>query len=232
MKFVVFLVFAAVAPAQIAATISGNGIKIQNSGSIPFTALAVSVQRQGQETPQLIYLDELTDESAPKQTLELLPPYTVPRNSKASVPPILEPLVIAAIFSDGSTTGDSDLIRRLILRRCNMLQAAETALEMIADAGRHNVSRARLIADFKRMAVSVKRWYLPPEQRVGASVYQTMAGKLINLSEGELGAPFPPAEFVQRESARLNRQRAILMSSQPSLADAGGYTRENANRRP
>jgi len=70
-----------------------------------------------------------------------------------------------------------------------------------AGDGRHNVSRRRMIADFKRMADSVRRWYLPQEQQVGARVYQPIIGKLINLPEGPLGSAFPPAAFVEQETA-------------------------------
>ena len=67
---------------------------------------------------------------------------------------------------------------------------------MIADAGRHNPSRRRMLADFKRTAESVHRWYLPEEQQAGFRVYQSIV-----------------------ETAVLNRQRTVLIASQPSLAD-------------
>jgi len=238
MKTILFLAFALAAPAQIAATVfeltsGGYGIRVQNNGPFPFAALAVAYKLAGQESGHVVYFDELTDDSPPKQKLEILPPVAVPKNAKKSDYPVIsDPAVIAAIFGDGSTTGDSALIRRLVIGRCNMMQAVENSLEMIADAGRHNISRARMIADFKRMAVSTGRWYVPQEQRVGARVYQSIVEKLINLQESQLGVPFPPNEFVQQETARLNRQRAVLMASQPSLADAGGYSFENANPRP
>jgi hypothetical protein len=134
-----------------------------------------------------------------------------------------DPVVTAGIFADGKTTGDARLVSRLILRRANLLQAVELSLETLMDAGRRNVPRERLIADFQKMANSVRHWYLPPEQRVGLNLYQSIIGKLVNLPRGEAGAPFPPTDFVERETAALNRQRVALLESQPGLAEAARY---------
>ena len=129
-------------------------------------------------------------------------------------------IVAAGIFADGATTGDPGLLTRLLSRRSNMLQAVEMALDILSDAGRHNVPRNQLIEQFKRMAGSVSHWYLPPEQQVGRGIYQSIIAKLIDLPEDPLGSPFPPATFVAEETAMLNRQRVTLLESQPSLADA------------
>ncbi|MBI3281142.1 MAG: hypothetical protein HYZ57_15010, partial [Acidobacteria bacterium] len=131
-----------------------------------------------------------------------------------------EPIATAGILADGTTTGDAALLSRLILRRSNMLQAVEMALEILSDAGRHNVPRGQLIREFTKLADSVSRWYLPPEQQVGRGLYQSFIGKLVNLPEVQAGSPFPPATFVAQETAMLNRQRVALLESEPSLADA------------
>jgi hypothetical protein len=123
----------------------------------------------------------------------------------------LEQPITAGILADGSTIGDAGLLARLLLRRSNMLLAVETALETLSDAGRRNVPRDQLIAQFKRMAESVRRWYLPPEEQVGSSVYQAIVGKLVNLPDEQVGSPFPPNGFVAQETGMLNRQRVILM---------------------
>jgi hypothetical protein len=130
-----------------------------------------------------------------------------------------EPIAAAGVLADGSTTGEAALLARLMLRRSNMLLAVETTLETLSDAGRHNVPRDQLIEHFKKMADSVRHWYLPAEQQIGVSLYQSMVGKLVNLPEEPLGSPFPPATFLARETAMLNRMRVPLLESQPSLAD-------------
>ncbi len=129
-------------------------------------------------------------------------------------------IVTAGIFADGTTTGDAALLMRLMSRRSNMLAAVEMALDILSDAGRRNVPRDQLIEQFKKMASSVSHWYLPPEQRVGRGLYQSIIGKLVDLPEEPLGSPFPPASFVEQETALLNRERVTLLESQPSLADA------------
>ena len=129
---------------------------------LPDGATAVEVRNTGSVT--------LTDETPPKREFIIGPSYTVPRNPKLDLPPLSHPIVTAGIFADGATTGGEALIRRLNLRRRNMLQSVETSLEMIAAAGRHNVSRDRMIADFKRMADAVRRWFLPEERQVGVRV--------------------------------------------------------------
>jgi hypothetical protein len=131
-----------------------------------------------------------------------------------------EPIVTAGILADGTTTGDLALLARLILRRSNMLLAVETALETLLDAGRRNVPRDQFIEQFMKMADSLRRSYLPPEQQVGRGPHQSIVGKLMNLPEGEAGSPFPLSTFVAQETAILNRQRVTLLDSQPSLADA------------
>ena len=136
-----------------------------------------------------------------------------------------DPVVTAGILADGTIIGDSTLLAGLVLGRSNMLLAVETTLETLSDAGRGNIPRDQLIAQFKKMADSLRRWYLPPEQQVGLSVYQSMIGKLMNLPDVQYGSPFPPAAFVAEETATLRQQRVILSESQPSLADGAQIAR-------
>jgi hypothetical protein len=141
----------------------------------------------------------------------------------------LEHPITAGILADGSTSGDAALLARLMLRRSNMLLAVETALETLSDAGGRNVPRDRLIEQFRKMADSMRRWYLPAEQQVGSSVYQSIVRKLMNLPEELVGSPFPPNNFVAQETGMLNRQRVILMASKPSLAAFNGSLSNPSN---
>ncbi|HLJ14602.1 MAG TPA: hypothetical protein VKV15_08915 [Bryobacteraceae bacterium] len=129
------------------------------------------------------------------------------------------PIVTAAIFADGTTIDDAALLNRLTVRRCNMLPAVETDLEMLSDAGGRNVPPRQWIEQFRTLADSVSHWYLPPEQQVGRSLYPSTIGKLMNLPEELGGSPLPPTIFVAQETAALNVQRVTLSGSQSNLAD-------------
>jgi hypothetical protein len=144
------------------------------------------------------------------------------RNERRTNSPLceLEQLAVAGVYADGSTTGDQGLLVRLMLRRSNLLLAIETTIDILRDAGSRNVPRNQLLKQFSLLTDSLNRWYVPAEQQTGRSVYQTMVTKLENLPEGPLGSPFPPSEFVARETTGLNRQRTSLLEAQPSLADS------------
>jgi hypothetical protein len=218
--------------AQITAVLNrfparSSEIRIRNNSAVSLAAFAIGMAPMAQDAPisapLLVYVDTAVDQTV----MPLLPnqEYTVPvpgrfRPGQPREDLFAPPIVTAGIFADGATTGDPALLRRLILRRCNMLQAVEAALEMLSDAGRHNVPRSQMIEQFRKMADSVNHWYLPQEQQVGRDLYQSIVEKLRNLPEGPLGSPFPPAAFVEDETAMLNRQRVSLLDSQPSLADA------------
>jgi hypothetical protein len=212
-------------------------VRIRNNSATSLVAFVVTVKQVPRENfsshaPFVVYSDPLIDAAA--RSLPAGDDRMVITSGVASglefAKPLLwchgacsrleEPVVAAGILADGTTTGDAGMLNRLISRRSNLLQAVETAIETLSDAGRHNVPREQLVAQFKRLVDSARRWYLPPEQRIGSDVYQSIVGKLINLPEQEVGSPFPPTSFVTEEAAMLNRQRVTLVESQPSLVDA------------
>jgi hypothetical protein len=221
--------------AQITATLKRlpNGsdeIIIRNDAAVSLVAYATSVKiaNGASDAPDVGYVDSAIDTPAsplsPSQ--ERVGPAGAMTgrlvNGRMIYAParFLLPIVTAGIFADGTTSGDAELLRRLVLRRCNMLQAVETTLDIISDAGRRNLPRDVLVNQFRKMADSLNRWYVPPEQRVGHDLYQSMMGKLLNLPDEPVGTPFPPDAFVTQETAMLNRQRVELLESQPGLAEA------------
>jgi len=198
--------------AQITATLNKSSlsgsmndeIKIRNNSAIGLEAYAVTakvVMRGGPNRPSfVVYADPVVDPRAnslaghQERTVQV----SVPHRKDEKGPFIEEPILFAGVFADGSTAEDAGLLTRLMLRRSNMLLSVETALETLVDAGRRNVPPDQLIDRFKKMADSLRRWYLPQEQQIGLSLYQAMIGKLMNLPEPKFASPFPPSEFVEQ----------------------------------
>jgi len=225
--------------AQISGTLNHrpdglDEVSIRNTSTATVVAYVTSVKRVPQgpnsgNAPWVMYSDPLIDPAAkPLLAGEERSVMKMGMNPSINTPGerfFQEPVVTAGILADGMIIGDQALLAGLVLRRSNMLLAVETTLETLSDAGRRNIPRDQLIAQFKKMADSLRRWYLPVEQQVGLSVYQSMVGKLMNLPDVQYGSPFPPAAFVAEETATLRQQRVILSESQPSLADGNQISR-------
>lgn len=211
--------------------------RLRNNATVSLAAFAISVNYTTQSStdsdPLIVYVDPEIDAFPafnvyarkmaagpllPNQEFTWLPGHMVAMNRKNGKP-IFDQPIAAGIFSDGSITGEPALLTRLMLRRSNMLLAVETAFEALSEAGRHNIPKEQLIKQFRKMADSLNRWYLPQEQQVGRGLYQSIVGKLMSLPEGAVGSPFPPSTFVAEETAMLHRRRVALLGSQPSLAD-------------
>jgi hypothetical protein len=211
-------------------------VRIRNNSATALAAFVVSVKQVPREensshAPFVVYSDPLiepvTRPLAAREERVVIVSGVAPGLDSSGRPRchgdcsvLEEPIVTAGIFVDGTTTGDTALLTRLVSRRSNMLAAVEMALDILSDAGRRNVPRDQLIEQFQKMAGSVSRWYLPPEQQIGRGLYQSMIGKLVDLSVTPVGSPFPPATFVAQETVMLNRERVSLSESEPSLADA------------
>lgn len=204
-------------------------VEIRNNSSVNLTAFAISmaaVANSAADRAPFVYFSDGVIETDRLAAYEL----PLPSNQKLSVPvptgfkaerqvDIFEtPIIHAAVFADGSTAGDAALLARLLSRRGNMLQAVELVRELLTDAGKHNVPRGQLIKQFTTMADSFNHWYLPPEQRVGRALYQSISEQLLNLPRSQVGSAFPPTAFVEQQSAMLNRQRTTLLESLPSLS--------------
>jgi len=205
-------------------------VEIRNNSSVNLTAFAISMAPVGNSAADSAPFVYFADGAI--ETDRVAPPYELPLppNQKCSVPvpsgfkaghqvDLYEPPIIhAAVFADGTTAGDAALLARLLSRRGNMLQAVELVREVLTDAGKHNVPRGQLINQFATMADSLNHWYLPPEQRVGRALYQSINEQLLNLPTSQIGSAFPPTAFVEQQSATLNRQRTTLLESLPRLS--------------
>ena len=209
-------------------------VSIRNNSAASVAAYVISVKhvpqgRNSGNAPWVMYSDPLIEPAAkPLLAGEDRAAMNIGMNPGVNTPGerfFRERVVTARIVADGTIIGDPALIAGLVLRRSNMLLAVEPTLETLSDAGRRNIPRDQLIAQFKKMAESLRRWYLPSEQQVGLRVYQSMIGKLMNLADVPYGSPFPPASFVAEETAMLRQQRIILSESQPSLADGNQISR-------
>src|SRR5687768_9982190 len=66
------------------------------------------------------------------------------RNGKQTYAIFEQPILTAGIYSNGTTSGDATLLNGLMLRQRNMLQSVEVALDLLSDAGKHNVPRDHL----------------------------------------------------------------------------------------
>jgi len=233
------LVFAFSLNAQVSGTLRHRAdgldeVSIRNNSTASVVAYVTSVKRVPQgpnsgNAPWVMYSDPLIEPAAkPLLAGEERSVMKMGMNPSVNTPGerfFQEPIVTAGILADGTVIGDPALLAGLVLRRSNMLLAVETTLETLSDAGRRNIPRTQLIDQFKKMADSLRRWYLPREQQVGLTVYQSMIGKLMNLPDVQYGSPFPPATFVAEETAILRQQRVILSESQPSLADGAQIAR-------
>jgi hypothetical protein len=211
--------------AQITTTLNSGQVWIKNNSSMDLVAFVVAMKRVERNPqnigplaanrPNIIYSDPLVETTqrplSPNQERSI-------QSLTPSAFSVEQPILTAGVFVDGSTIGDAGLLTRLMFRRCDMLAAVESALETLSEAGRRNVPRDQLVAQFKKMADSVGSWYLPQEQRIGLGIYQPIVRRLINLPELKDGSPFPPADFVERETAILRQRRIALLESLPSLA--------------
>ncbi len=198
---------------------------IRNNSPVGLVALAVIVNQLPQvgSSPFVVYSDPLIDpEVKPLLTGEERVAMMMNRIDRTGkhLRVLADPITAAGVFADGTTTGDAALLTRLIFRRSNMLFAVETALETLSDAGRRNLVKDQLIGQFRRMADSLDRGYLPPEQRIGRGLYVSIAERLSALPDPQLGSPFPPSSFIDQETAPLRQQRVALLESAPSLLSA------------
>lgn len=231
LRTALFILFACcMLHAEVVATLGRSAagvpeLRVRNNSSASLAAWAVAVNPASDaedQTQFTLFTDTLIEKAVPlKAGDEQVVPVLKRSRPGKPIEDLFElPVITAAIQADGTKTGDAVLLTRLMTRRCNMLLAVETALEALSDAGNRNVAREQLVEQFRRLADSNWRWYMPPEQQVGRSLYQSIMERLKSLPVTATGSAFPPSAFVAQETAALNRERASLLESQPSLATA------------
>jgi hypothetical protein len=220
--------------AQITSTLNHlagglDEVWIQNDSAVDLVTFVVTVKQEprsasSNSSPYAVYSDPLVDPAAQpllpgekRKAMWMGVAASIDLHGKRL---LKEPILTAGIFSDGTRTGDQALLTGLVLRRSNMLMAVETALETLSDAGRRNVPRDQLIEQFKKMADSLRHWYLPPEQQIGIRIYQPIVERLMSLPQGQVGSPFPPDAFVAQETTILRQRRIALSESEPNMVDA------------
>jgi hypothetical protein len=187
-------------------------VEIRTDSTQPLTAFAIRMEPTSPDAePFIAFFDVVTDPAPLPLRVEIPARRVAGAWQSLYTPPILS----AALFADGTSSGDPTLLNSLKLRRASMLQAVELARDMLATAGKRNVPRAQLTKQFQQLADSLNHWYLPPEQQVGRTVYQSIVGKLLGLPDQRLGDPFPPTTFVTQEVAALDRQRTTLIAAIP-----------------
>jgi hypothetical protein len=211
--------------AQIAVTLirgpdGREEIIVDNNSTLGLMAFVVYAKElhpgEPVSTPLLVYSDAIDPGTKP------LPPseqrVAVVKWSTSPGGHVFEkPVIATGIFADGTTTGNTALIARLISRRSNMLLAVQTGLDILADALPSTVSEDQLIQRFGKMADSLNRWYLPPEQQAARAVYLSMLAELMDLPRQLAGSALP-ASFVVQETEKLRQRRVTLLESQPALA--------------
>lgn len=210
-------------PAQSAAGVAEVRVRNREGVSVVAFAIAMNPSEKGEDLSQfVVFFDAMVDSAQPLEPdLERTVPVLLRLRPRTRIEDVFElPIMTAGILRDGTTTGDAVLLTRLMLRRCNRLLAVETALETLSDAGKRNVPRDQLIAHFRKMADSVWRWYVPPEQQVGRELYRSISDKLEQLPDEPAGSAFPPSAFVAEQVRMLNKERVALLESQPDLRTA------------
>src|ERR1051325_7168689 len=138
-----FLVCASSLGAQITSaltTVPGRSpeLEIRNESAANLAAFVIRMSPNlaavAERPPFTVFVDTAIDPAAvllsPGQVYRIPVPSRIrPKQAPESL--YIPPVVVAGVFEDGQTTGDASLVARLILRRCNMLQAVETSLDML-----------------------------------------------------------------------------------------------------
>jgi hypothetical protein len=243
LSFVLLAACAAAASAQVAATVGlapdgSTEITLRNDGPVELTAYAIRVTYHTQQPefdgPIVVYVDPVLDtrpvprpptsrtESgpiAPGGEFTFLAGNMVAYNLGRGRPVFDQPIV-AGIFADGSTTGDTGLLTLLMLRRSNMLAAVETSLEILTAAAQRGTPPAEVAQQLDTIAATLRHWYLPKEQTVGLELYESIIARVMALPEERADEPSPLSTLVAEERPALLQRRALLLGARPGLAAA------------
>lgn len=137
--------------AQIRATLDRSAagvpeLRIRNNSDVKLDAFAVALNPTPQaedQTQFVAFSDPVVDDAASLEPggERVIPVLQRSRPGK-QLKDLFEPAALAAgIFADGTMAGDPVLLSRIMVRRCNMLLAVETSLEMLSDARKSDGER-------------------------------------------------------------------------------------------
>lgn len=197
-------------------------VQITNHHQAALTAYVLEVDRaptmgNGQSGRGILYFDSLLN---PWQNKSFAPGET--RTVRVSGPPRgsavwqVEPAMKAAIFADGTTSGDSGTVACVITARKMFFEELGKAISLIQTAQASDMSREELIRELgQEWHTDLANAQEPEEKRAVANPWSTLQGNL------QHNAILPAANVEQAVLQMFMRLRQSLILSKPTVTPPG-----------